>query len=105
MALPWTLGQFINTGSISFNGTSVVNKIIEGTGAVNIIGGNFATDHFESGTVNILNGVATLNSLNEGVRHTMSGGELHTGINEIFGNLGVMGNGELNVISLGATHA
>ena len=96
-------GQFINTGSISFNGTSVVNKIIEGTGAVNIIGGNFATDHFESGTVNILNGVATLNSLNEGVRHTMSGGELHTGINEIFGSLGVMGNGELNVISLGAT--
>ena len=98
-----TEGQLINTGTISFNGVSVLNKLIQGDGTVNIIGGTFVTDHFENGSVNIQNGVATLNSLTEGVQHTMTGGELHTGSDEIFGSLGVMGDGELNVIGLNAT--
>ena len=96
-------GQFINTGSVSFTGDSNVNKVIEGNGAVNIIGGTFVTDHFENGSVSIQDGAATINQLTETVRHTMTGGELHTGVEEIFGSLGVMGDGELNVISLNAT--
>ena len=96
-------GEFINTGSVSFSGDSTVNKVIEGNGAVNIIGGTFVTDHFENGSVSIQDGIATINQLTETVRHEMTGGELHTGVNEIFGSLGVMGDGELNVIGLNAT--
>ena len=96
-------GQFINTGSVSFSGNSTVNKVIEGNGAVNIIGGTFVTDHFENGSVSIQNGVATINQLTESVHHTMTGGELHTEVDEIFGSLGVMGDGELNIIGLTAT--
>ena len=96
-------GQLINTGSISFNGTSVLNKLIEGDGTVNIIGGTFNTDHFESGIVNLQDGVTTLASLNDKAQYNMTGGELHIDTGEIFGSLGVMGDGELNVISLNAT--
>ena len=96
-------GSFINTGSVSFSGDSTVNKVIEGNGAVNIIGGTFVTDHFENGSVSIQDGVTTINQLTGTVHHTMTGGELHTGVDEIFGNLGVMGDGELNVIGLNAT--
>lgn len=92
-----------NTGTLSFSGDSLLHTLIKGDGVVNIIGGKFITDHFENGSVNIQNGVATLNSLNEGVQHTMTGGELHTGVDEIFGSLGIMGDAELNVISLNAT--
>ena len=96
-------GQLINTGSISFNGTSVLNKLIEGDGTVNIIGGTFTTDHFESGKVYLLDGVTTLARLNDKAQYNMSGGELHIDTGEIFGSLGVMGDGELNVIGLNAT--
>ena len=96
-------GQFVNSGVVSFTGDSIVNKVIEGNGAVNIIDGTFVTDHFENGSVSIQDGVATINQLTETVHHTMTGGELHTGVGEIFDSLGVMGDGELNVISLNAT--
>ncbi|MCR8921121.1 hypothetical protein [Parasutterella secunda] len=97
-----TEGQLINTGSISFNGVSVLNKLIQGDGTVNIIGGTFTTDHFEGGKVNLQDGVTTLASLNDKAQHSMTGGELHIGSDEIFGSLGVMGDGELNVIGLNA---
>ena len=96
-------GSFINTGSVSFSGDSTVNKVIEGNGAVNIIGGTFVTDHFENGSVSIQDGVTTINQLTGTVHHTMTGGELHIETGEIFGSLGVMGDGELNVIGLNAT--
>ena len=96
-------GQITNSGTLNFDGISTLQTVIEGDGAVNIIGGMFVTDHFENGSVNIQDGVATINQLTETVRHTMSGGELHTRVEEIFGSLGVMGDGELNVIGLNAT--
>ena len=98
-----TEGQLINTGSISFNGVSVLNKLIQGDGTINIIGGTFTTDHFESGKVNLQDGVTTLASLNDKAQYNMTGGELHIDTGEIFGSLGVMGDGELNVIGLNAT--
>ena len=96
-------GQFINSGSVSFSGISSVNQIMQGNGAVNVIGGTFTTDHFAQGSVNIQNGSAHITSLTPTVKHSVTGGELHTGINEIFGSLGIMGDGEVNVISLNAT--
>lgn len=96
-------GQLINTGSVSFNGTSVLNKLIEGDGTVNIIGGTFTADHFESGKINLQDGVTTLASLNDKAQYNMTGGELHIETGEIFGSLGIMGDGELNVIDLNAT--
>ena len=96
-------GQFINSGSVSFSGNSSVKQIMQGNGTVNVIGGTFTTDHFAQGSVNIQNGSAHITSLTPTVKHSVTGGELHTGINEIFGSLGIMGDGEVNVIGLNAT--
>ena len=81
----------------------MLNKLIQGDGTINIIGGTFTTDHFESGKVNLQDGVTTLASLNDKAQYNMTGGELHIDTGEIFGSLGVMGDGELNVIGLNAT--
>ena len=92
-------GQFNNTGTVSFKGNSSVNQVIQGNGTVNIIGGTFRTDHFADGSIFIKGGSTTLNRLDSGAQHNLSGGELHTSISEIFENTGSMGQQALNYIT------
>ena len=95
-------GQLVNNGTLNFTGTNKINTNVSGNGIVNVQSGSFFANQFNSGSINILNGSTTLNHLNENAQHSITGGELHTGVKEIYDSLGTMEADDVHIIGLNA---
>ena len=95
-------GQLVNNGTLNFTGTNKINTDVSGNGIVNVQSGSFFANQFNSGSINILNGSTTLNHLNENAQHSITGGELHTGVKEIYDSLGTMEADDVHIIGLNA---
>ena len=93
-------GLFINTGTINTSQTWAGNGQINNTGGtINITGGTFTTNTLVGGRVILSAGNATINAIDDATRLSMSGGTLTTGLNQIFGSVGITGQQALNYIS------
>ena len=93
-------GIFNNTGTINSSQTWAGNGQINNTGGtVNISGGTFTTNTLVGGQVNLSGGNATVNILDDSTRYAMNGGNLTTGLNQVFTSAGSMGQQALNYIT------